>query len=98
MSASGKSKIEQRQKSRESRSLDVSIAATCDGAVTKVPGRFLRSDVVPHVARRGKHQQLLKFSFIPPKRLLQQNLPKAEVVGLLIQLLRRRGRATRAAR
>jgi hypothetical protein len=58
-----KSKIEGLQKSRQSRCLDVSIAARCDGAVTKVPG----NDVVPHVARRGKHHRLLKFSFITQK-------------------------------
>ena len=54
-----KSKIERRQKSRESQCLDVSIAAGCDGAITKVPGRFLRNDMVLHVAKRGKHQRLL---------------------------------------
>src|SRR5205085_6264467 len=62
-----KSKIEPRRKSRESRCLDVSIAARCDGAVTKVPGRFLQNDVVPHVARGGKHQRLLKFRSSPQK-------------------------------
>src|SRR5947207_1151831 len=66
-----KSKIERRQKSRESQCVDVSIAAGCDGAITKVPGRFLRNDMVLHVAKRGKHQRLLKFSFITAKRLLQ---------------------------
>jgi hypothetical protein len=35
--------------------------------------------MVPHVAARKTHQRLLKFSFVTPKRLLQQYLPKADV-------------------
>src|SRR5258705_1211851 len=35
--------------------------------------------MVPHVAARKTHQRLLKFSFVTPKRLLQQYLPSTEV-------------------
>src|SRR4051812_1374577 len=35
--------------------------------------------MVPHVAARKTHQRLLKFSFVTPKRLLQQYLPTTEV-------------------
>src|SRR5712671_8114130 len=34
--------------------------------------------MVPHVAARKTHQRLLKFSFVTPKRLLQQYLPIAD--------------------
>src|SRR5438477_3533513 len=53
-----------------------SIAATCDGAVTKVPGRFLQNDVVPHVARGGKHQRLLNFRSSPQKDFCNNIDPK----------------------
>jgi hypothetical protein len=36
--------------------------------------------MVPHVAARKTHQRFEKFSFVTPKRLLQQYLPTAEVV------------------
>src|SRR5258708_12608092 len=34
--------------------------------------------MVPHVARHGTHQRLLKFQSITPKILLQQNLPTTD--------------------
>src|SRR6476660_1341815 len=37
--------------------------------------------MVPHVAACKTHQRLLKFSFVTPKRLLQQYLPQAEVMA-----------------
>jgi hypothetical protein len=68
-----KSKIESRQKSRESRFLSVSIAEGLLGIDTKVRGRFASNDMVPRVARLGAHQRFLKFLSINPKILLQQN-------------------------
>jgi hypothetical protein len=43
---------------------------------------FGLNDIVPHVAARKTqtHRRLQEFSFATPKRLLQQNLPNAEVV------------------
>jgi hypothetical protein len=35
--------------------------------------------MVPHVAARKTHQRLSKFSFVTPKRLLQQYLPLADI-------------------
>ena len=35
--------------------------------------------MVPHVAARKTHQRLSKFSFVTPKRLLQQYLPEADI-------------------
>jgi hypothetical protein len=40
---------------------------------------FGSNDMVPHIAARKTHQRLLKFSFDTPKRLLQQNRPRADV-------------------
>src|SRR5258705_13067990 len=37
--------------------------------------------MVPHVVARKTHQRLLKFSFVTPKRLLQQYLPEAGIAG-----------------
>src|SRR5258705_4987836 len=34
--------------------------------------------MVPHVAARKTHQRLLKFSFVTPKRLLQQYRPETD--------------------
>src|SRR5712672_4156293 len=34
--------------------------------------------MVPHVVARKTHQRLLKFSFVTPKRLLQQYLPTTD--------------------
>src|SRR5258705_9509610 len=45
--------------------------------------------MVPHVAARKTHQRLLKFSFVTPKRLLQQNRPIPEVAALTRSLRRR---------
>jgi hypothetical protein len=46
--------------------------------------------MVPHVAARKTHQRLLKFSFVTPKRLLQQYLPEEDI--LMKQVRSRRGR------
>ena len=37
--------------------------------------------MVPDIAVHKTHQWLQKFSFVTPKRLLQQYLPKAEVAA-----------------
>jgi hypothetical protein len=37
--------------------------------------------MVPHVAARKTHQRLLKFSFVTPKRLLQQNRHEADIAS-----------------
>jgi hypothetical protein len=52
-----KSKIERRQKSRESRFLDSSIAATLCIADARVRGRFVGKNEEPHIALYERHQQ-----------------------------------------
>jgi hypothetical protein len=47
-------------------------------ADTKVPGRSLRHDVVPHVAAHDTHQERLKISLVAPKRLFQQHRSNGE--------------------
>jgi hypothetical protein len=42
---------------------------------------FGQNDMVPHVATHKTHQRLQEFSFATPKRLLQQYLPQAEILG-----------------
>jgi hypothetical protein len=37
------------------------------------------NDMVPHVAARKTHQRLYKVSFVPPKKILQQYLPIADM-------------------
>jgi hypothetical protein len=61
---------------------------------TPLQGRvvdFGCNDMVPHLAAREAHQRLWEFSIATPKRLLQQNLPEADVQStqLLLNVSRR---------
>jgi hypothetical protein len=42
--------------------------------------------MVPHVAARKTHQRLLKFSFVTPKRLLQQYLHLADIDPVMVNI------------
>ena len=59
-------KVENRTKSKISQMviLDYSAAAMLCSADTKVRGRFLRHDVVPHVAAHETHLELQKISLV----------------------------------
>jgi hypothetical protein len=48
--------------------------------------------LVPHVVARQTHQRLSKFSFVTPKRLLQQYRSQADLATPHIHLSKRKSR------
>jgi len=50
---------------------------------------FVQNDVAPHIAARETHERLWKFLTDTLKRLLQQNLPKADIEALKCILMQR---------
>src|SRR6266536_5647788 len=65
---------------------DFQRAVTLRSAVTPLRRSvviFPRNDLVPHVVACNTRQRPRKFSFVTPKRLLQQNRPIAEVSRIL---------------